>query len=174
MSRHARLLVVVAVALVVGGLASFGVYYAFSNRPPEIRQVASREVVVAARPLDMGTNVTKDDLRLVPWPDDYAVKDSFADVNEVVGRGLIDAVVENEPITPAKLAPREAGTGLPPAIRPGMRALSVRVNDVVGVAGFVTPGTKVDVLVTVARDGGSRTRTVLSNVQVLTAGTRFD
>jgi pilus assembly protein CpaB len=95
-----------------------------------------------------------------------------------VNRGVIGSVSENEPLTDAKLAAVGSGAGLPPTITEGMRAVSIRVNEVVGVAGFVIPGTRVDVLVTVRAGQGAnsepQTRVVLSNVQVLTAGTRFD
>ena len=102
---------------------------------------------------------------------------AFAKVEDVVDRGLIATVEENEPLTAAKLAPLEAGAGLPPSIPPGMRAISVKVNEVVGVAGFVVPGTRVDVMVTLTNrqaQQDSMTRVVVSNVQVLTAGTRYD
>ena len=95
----------------------------------------------------------------------------------MVNRGLIATVGENEPLTETKLAPLEAGAGLPPSIPPGMRAISVKVNEVVGVAGFVVPGTRVDVMVTLSdrqREQDTMTRIVVSNVQVLTAGTRYD
>jgi pilus assembly protein CpaB len=88
---------------------------------------------------------------------------------------LISGVVENEPITESKLAPKGAGAGLPPTITPGMRAISVQVNDVINVAGFVTPGTRVDVLTIIQhRDGEPTSRVVVSNVQVLTGNTRYD
>ena len=87
--------------------------------------------------------------------------------------GLLTAVLENEPITVNKLAAMGA-SGLPPAIPPGMRAMSVKVNDVIGVAGFVVPDTRVDVVVTIRRQSDSMTRTAASNVQVLAAGTRKD
>jgi pilus assembly protein CpaB len=90
-----------------------------------------------------------------------------------VSRGLLTAVLENEPITVNKLASMGA-SGLPPAIPPGMRAMSVKVNDVIGVAGFVVPDTRVDVVVTIRRQTDSMTRTAASNVQVLAAGTRQD
>ena len=73
---------------------------------------------------------------------------AFAKVEDVLDRGLIATVEANEPLIAAKLAPLEAGAGLPPSIPPGMRAISVKVNEVVGVAGFVVPGTRVDVMVT--------------------------
>jgi pilus assembly protein CpaB len=92
----------------------------------------------------------------------------------VVNRGLIAPVVENEPLTATKLAPIEAGAGLAPTIATGMRAISVKVNEVIGVAGFVVPGTRVDVVVTIGRQEDSISRVIVSNVQVLTAGTKYD
>src|SRR5205814_991596 len=81
----------------------------------------------------------------------------------------------NEPLTELKLAPLASGAGLPPSIPEGMRAVSVKVNEVIGVAGFVVPGTHVDVLVTLrGQGGGSMTRAVVNDIQVLTAGTRYD
>jgi pilus assembly protein CpaB len=105
------------------------------------------------------------------------VAGGHTDIEAIVGRGVLSAIVENEPLTESKLAPIEAGAGISPTIPPGMRAMSVKVNEVVGVAGFVVPGTRVDVLVTLGTPGRmdeSMTRTVSSNVQVLTAGTRYD
>jgi pilus assembly protein CpaB len=106
------------------------------------------------------------------------VAGAFADPKALVDRGVISPVAENEPITMSKVASLEAGAGLPPVIPEGMRAISVKVNEVVGVAGFVVPGTLVDVLVTVRTTNGPTdepmTRTVVSKVQVLTAGTKFD
>ena len=79
------------------------------------------------------------------------------DPKEVVGRGLILPVIKNEPFLPMKLASKEAGAGLPPAIPPGLRAVSVRVNEVIGVAGYVLPGTRVDVVATVSPTSQTRT-----------------
>ena len=87
------------------------------------------------------------------------------------------SVVKNEPILPAKLASKEAGAGLPPIIPQGKRALSVRVNEVIGVAGYVLPGTHVDVIATAnpsSRSEDITTKVVLSNVEVLAAGTRLE
>ena len=85
-------------------------------------------------------------------------------------------MAENEPITATKVAAKEAGGGLPPTITAGMRAISVKVNEVIGVAGFVVPGTRVDLVVTLSgqREQQSQSRVVVSNVQVLTAGTKYD
>jgi pilus assembly protein CpaB len=83
-------------------------------------------------------------------------------------------VVQNEPLTNTKLAAPGVGGGLPPSIPAGMRAISVKVNEVIGVAGFVVPGTRVDVVVTVPRQQDSVSRIVVNNLQVLTAGTKID
>ena len=90
-------------------------------------------------------------MKLVPWPARNPVPGSFTKIEAVVNRGAIVELAENEPLTESKLAPLGSGGGLPPTIPEGMRAISVKTNEVVGVAGFVIPGTRVDVLVTVAR-----------------------
>jgi pilus assembly protein CpaB len=121
-----------------------------------------------------GTRVTRDDVKLVAWPSANPIAGAHESIDSVVGRGLMATVLENEPLTNAKLATAEAGAGLPPSIPLGMRAMSVKVNEVIGVAGFVVPGTRVDLLVTLGQSADRVTRTVVSNVQVLTAGTRYD
>jgi pilus assembly protein CpaB len=134
--------------------------------------------VVAAHALPLGTRLTKDHVKLVTWPAESPVPGAFSSVDNVLNRGVITAVAQNEPLTESKLAPLESGAGLPPSIPEGMRAISVKVNEVVGVAGFVVPGTRVDVMVTLSarriQREDSLTRIVVSNVQVLTAGTRYD
>jgi pilus assembly protein CpaB len=180
MNRNTRTLIVLVVAIVMAAIAAYGVWLAEKSRPVREVEVARTQAVVATHPLSVGTLVTKDDLKLVAWPAASPVPGMFTEVDKAVNRGVIVAVSENEPITEAKLAPLGAGAGLPPTITEGMRAISVKVNEVVGVAGFVIPGTRVDVLVTVKRpnegnnQNTSQTRVVLSNVQVLTAGTRYD
>jgi pilus assembly protein CpaB len=174
MNRQTRTLIVLAVAVVSATVASFGIYQAISKIPVREVEIATRSAVVATTTMPMGTRLSSDDVKLVAWPAKTPLGGGFADVDSVVGRGLIAGVVENEPIVESKLAPREAGAGLPPAIPPGMRALSVKVNDVIGVAGFVVPGTRVDVVVIVRQRDDSVSRVVVSNVTVLTAGTRTD
>lgn len=179
MDRRTRTLLVLVIALVTATLASYGVYRAVQRIPYRQVEVASVQTVVASQHLPVGTMVTKDQVKLVPWPARSPVPGSLTSIDAVINRGLIQPVSENEPITESKLAPVGAGAGLPPTIPAGMRAISVKVNEVIGVAGFVIPGSRVDVLVTVDENGtgGARTsisRAVVSNVQVLTAGTRFD
>ena len=177
MSRNARLALVLTVALGAAGAASFGVYREVSAIPVREVEVVSLQAVVAARPIPVGTIVTSDHVKLVPWPARSPVPGSFEKIDAVLNRGAVVGVAENEPLTETKLAPRGAGGGLPPTIKKGMRAISVKTNEVVGVAGFVVPGTRVDVLV-IAAERNARdepiARAVVSNVEVLTAGTRFD
>jgi pilus assembly protein CpaB len=175
MDRTTRTIIVVGIAVIVAAIASFGVYRAIQQMPVREVEVRSRFQVVAGRDMPMGTLLTPNDVKVVPWPASSPVANGFADTNAVVNRGLIAGVVANEPLTESKLAPTAAGAGLPPSITEGMRALSIRVNEVVGVAGFVVPGTHVDVLVTLSEgQSDSLTRVVVSDVQVLTAGTRYD
>ena len=178
MSRNARLALVLTVALGAAGVASFGVYRVVAAMPVREVEVASLEAVVAARQIPLGTIVTKDHVKVVPWPARNPVPGSFTKIEDVLNRGAIVEVAENEPLTESKLAALGAGGGLPPTIPEGMRAISVKTNEVVGVAGFVVPGTRVDVVVILAKNDTTNkepiSRAVVSNVQVLTAGTRFD
>jgi pilus assembly protein CpaB len=174
MNRQLRTLLVLVVALAAAGIASFFVYRAVQSVPVRQVEIATQSVVVAAKALPVGAIIGPDDVRLIAWPTKSPLAGGLSRVQDAVGRGLLNAVSENEPITETKLAPREAGGGLPPTIPPGMRAISVKVDEVIGVAGFTVPGTHVDILATVTEDKDSRTRTVVSNLQVLTAGTRYD
>jgi len=179
MKQH-RTLIVMIVAIATAGVAALGVSQAIKRMPPAQAEMETVPVVVAAKAIPIGTRLTTDDVKVVEWPAKTPVPGAFSNVPAVVDRGVIAPIGENEPITSTRVAGAEAGAGLPPIIPAGMRAISVRVNDVVGVAGFVLPGTRVDVLVAVANNGDQNNkqepmaRTVVSNVQVLTAGTRFD
>lgn len=174
MDRRARHVIVIAISILTATLASFGVYRAVSRIPVREVEVASRYVVVAARALPPGVRLGNDDVRLAAWPASSPVAGSHASLDDVVNRALLASVVENEPLLDSKLASANAGAGLPPAIPTGMRAMAVKVNDVIGVAGFIDPGTHVDLVVTIRKREETTSRTVVSNVQVLTAGTRLE
>jgi pilus assembly protein CpaB len=174
MNREVRTLLVLLVALAAAGVASFAVYRAVKRMPVKEVEIATQEVIVAARALPVGTLVGPGDVRLVAWPARSPIAGGLAKVEDAVGRGLLNPAAENEPLTESKLAPRGAGAGLPPTIPVGMRAISVKVDEVVAVAGFTVPGTRVDLLVTVPGQQESKTRTIVSNLEVLTAGTRYD
>src|SRR5215210_6859974 len=174
MNRQTRTLVVLVVAVLTASAAAYAVYRAIAKIPVRTVEVPTTFAVLAAKPMAMGTLITKDSVKLVPWPARTPLAGGFSDIESVVDRGLIASVVENEPLSESKLASKEAGAGLPPSITPGMRAMSVKVNEVVGVAGFVVPGTRVDVMVILKQRDDSIARVVANNVQVLTAGTRYD
>jgi pilus assembly protein CpaB len=176
MNRNTRLVAVLAVALLAATVASFVVYRALAAGSG-VQQPQTIDTIVAAQSIPAGTMLTRDLVKVVQWPASSRLDGSLGDPRSVLDRGAIVAIAANEPITESKLAALGAGAGLPPTIPPGMRAMSVRVNEVVGVAGFVVPGTRVDVLVTFesrTQATESVARVVVSNVQVLTAGTRFD
>ena len=177
--KQQRTLIVLAVAVMAAGIAAYGVYSALRRIPVREVEVGSVPVVVAAEPIALGTRLTTAHLRVAAWPARNPVPGAFSDPQQVVDRGVIATIAENEPVTAFKVAGPESGSGLPPVIPEGMRAVSIRVNDVVGVAGYVTPGTHVDVVLSVSNAGASHgtepmARTVVGNVLVLTAGTRFD
>jgi pilus assembly protein CpaB len=174
MTRTNRTLLVFALSLLVAGGASVFMYRTVQAIPVREVEVKNYHVAVAAKELPVGAMLAPGDVKLVAWPTSSPVPGSYSTVEEVVNRGLVAPVQENEPLTASKVASLEAGAGLPPTITAGMRAISVKVNEVIGVAGFVVPGTRVDVVVTLARQEESLSRIVVTNVQVLTAGTRYD
>jgi pilus assembly protein CpaB len=172
-----RIFAVIAIAILAGGGLAYGTYNFMQNQPVKTVSAATQPVVVAAADLSLGAELKKEDLHVASFPAGQAPDGAFAKPEDIVGRGIIVPMVKNEPILPAKLASKEAGVGLPPVIPEGMRAVSVRTNEVVGVAGYVLPGTRVDVVATASptRDTVDTTsKVVLANVQVLTAGTRME
>lgn len=174
MNRDTRMLIVVLVAVLTGGAAAYAVREYVRSMPPQQAPVVTTNVVVAARAIAVGSRLTAADLKLVSWPLEAPLPGAFNQIDTVVNRGLMSALEMNEPVTAGKLAALEAGAGLSPTIPEGMRAISVQVNEVVGVAGFVTPGTRVDVLATFKQGAEAVTRVVVSNVSVLTAGTKLE
>ncbi|HEX7119424.1 MAG TPA: Flp pilus assembly protein CpaB [Longimicrobiales bacterium] len=173
--RQRRFWLVMVMALVSGGLAAYLSFRYLSQRPAGSgpAEPASLQAAVAVRDLPLGTILKREDVRLVDWPAGAVPAGLVQTVEDVVGRGIITPVSANEPLLASKLADPEAGGGLPIAIPPGMRAVSIKVDEVVGVAGFVLPGTRVDVLVTLdPRQEGREpsTRLVLQDVRALAAG----
>jgi len=131
-----------------------------------------KKAVVAVRSLPMGALLTEQDVKTIDWSGGVLPTGYFGSPQEVVGRGLIVPVAENEPLLEGKLAARGAGGGLPVIIDEGMRALSVAVDQVVGVAGFVLPTTRVDVLLTIPDNSSKEqaTRVIMQNVRTLASG----
>jgi pilus assembly protein CpaB len=174
MSRSTRTVLVLALSLIVAAGASFLVFQQVQNIPVREIEVSNYQVAVAAKALPMGSLLSPTDVKLVAWPQSSPVAGAYTRVEDVVNRGLVAPVVENEPLTATKVASPEAGAGLPPVITPGMRAISLKVDEVIGVAGFVVPGAKVDVVMTMNQQNESVSRVVVSNIIVLAAGTKID
>jgi len=168
-----RLLLIGLVSLVLAGLVT--VLASRKLRSPVTSgPVEFSRVVVADADLTVGARIAPSDLRIANYPVSYLPEGTFQSLADVVGRGVIVPIRKNEVVLASKLASAKAGAGLPSLIPNGKRALSVQVNEVISVAGFVVPGSHVDVLLT-GRPGvqGSQdvmTTTVLENVEVLAAG----
>lgn len=172
-----RIFAVLLIAILAGGGLAYATYNFVNNKPAATVAAATEPVVVAAADLQLGSELRKDDLQVLGFPKGKKPAGAFSNPSEIVGRGLIVPVVANEPILAAKLASKEAGSGLPPVIPEGMRAVSVRVNEVVGVAGYVLPGSRVDVIATANPTNSpldATSKVVLANVQVVTAGVRME
>ena len=172
-----RIFSVFLMAILAGGGLAYGTHSYLKNVPEKVVNGPTRKVVVASGNLSLGRELKREDLATLDWPAGAVPEGAFEDPASIVERGLIVSVVKNELILPAKLASKEAGSGLPPIIQPGKRALSVRVDEVIGVAGYVLPGTHVDVIATAnptSRSEDITAKVVLSNVEVLAAGTRLE
>jgi pilus assembly protein CpaB len=173
--NRTRLLFIGLLALALGGLLSSFVYKTLQARTGH-PQAPGVDVVVAANNLNVGARIEDRDLRLVRFPAESLPEGVFHSKTRVVGRGVVLPISKGEFILPSKVAGENAGSGMPALIPPGMRAVSVRVNEVVAVAGFVVPGTRVDVLLTGSPGGtaDNQTTTVLENIAVLAAGQKLE
>jgi pilus assembly protein CpaB len=169
--NRTRLLMIGALALALGALVSVSVYRNLEGRSSSNNE-AGTDVVVAANDIQVGARIEEHDVRMVKYPASALPAGTPSKRSQVLGRGVILPISRGEFILSTKLAPENAGSGLPSLIPPGMRAVSVRVNEVVSVAGFVGPGTRVDVLLTGTPGGSSesQTTTVLQNVAVIASG----
>lgn len=155
------------------GAAIVAVRLAQSAARPLIAEEADHQVAVAARDLELGAVLRSEDIRLIDWPSSSLPQGYSGNPATLIGRGVMAPVTTNEPLLDSKLAGKGSGGGLPIIIPDGMRGISVKVDEVIGVAGFVLPGTRVDVVVVVEPrgSGGEPTsRVILQNVRVLAAG----
>jgi pilus assembly protein CpaB len=163
-------------AIMSGGIAAYAALLYLQARPIRIAsgqgQIETTKVVVAARDLPAGSLLGPNDVKTVEWPS-KSLPEGIADSQEaLMGRGLIRPVDTNEPILKSKLAEPGVGGGLSVTIPEGMRALSIKVDEVIGVAGFVLPGTRVDVILVITPTGNREpiSRVILQDVPTLTAG----
>jgi pilus assembly protein CpaB len=172
--NRSRLFMIGFVALALGAIASMAVYKSMakgagSNQP-------GVGVVIAATDLQVGAKVGDNDIKVVNFPASDLPQGFYQKAAQVTGRGVILPISKGEFILPNKLAAPNAGAGLPSLIPPGMRAVSIKVTDVVSVAGFVLPGTRVDVMLTGNPNNSNQqqTTTVLENVAVLATGQKLE
>jgi pilus assembly protein CpaB len=169
-----RLLNILLIAFVIAAGCSYIVFRLVGSRLSGTRQT-SAHVIAAATDLKLGTVLRDADLTTIEITGTLP-KGAILKKENAIGRGVISNLYLGEPVLENRLAAPGSGGGLAATIPQGMRATAVRVNEVVGVAGFVTPGMRVDVLITGNPPGGataqgSLVRTLLQNIEVLSAGT---
>ena len=169
-----RFVSVLIFAFVVAAGASLLLYRLLAHRIETKPGPPPQQVILAARNLDSGTLIKDPDLKTGSWTGALPAG-ALAKKEDIVGRGVLAAIVEGEPIQETRLAPRGAGAGLAAMIPAGMRAVAIRVNEVVGVGGFVVPGMRVDILISGTPPNGegrlgNLTKTMLQNIEVLSAG----
>src|SRR5207245_267509 len=163
--NRTRLLMIGFVALALAAFVSFTVYRRL-NAPGAANVPPGDNIIIAAANISLGAKIEDKDVKVVQLPAADLPPRHFRQKSQVLGRGVIVPIAQGEYVLPEKLAGENAGYGLPALIPTGMRAVSVRVNEVIGVAGFVVPGTRVDVLLTgsPSGSGGERTTTVLEDI----------
>jgi pilus assembly protein CpaB len=164
--NRSRLLMIGGLALAIGLLVSYSVYNRLRTATTLSSAAAGVPVLVAANDIEVGAKLKASDVTTINVPAPSRPAGAFSTSTKVLGRGAVLPISKGDFILTNKLAAIDAGAGLPSMIPPGMRAVSVRVNDVVSVAGFVQPGTRVDVLDT----STGQTITVLQNVAVIAVG----
>jgi len=175
--NRSRIVTTFFLALVIACVASYLVMKQL-NRGSIKANVAVHRVVMAVKDLDVGAKLAPEDLRLADWVVGDPPKEAFFKIEDAVGRAVLYPTSKDEIILGNRLASIGAGAGMGAVIPAGMRAVSIRVDDVVAVAGFVGPGTRVDVLLTGIPSAGVQgsemiTKTILENVQVLAAGQKI-
>jgi pilus assembly protein CpaB len=174
--RNKRLLFVLASAVVFGLVAAFSVSRYLSDAQANTRNM--NNVVVAKVDIPLGTKIEAEQLSTVQFPSNAIPEGTFDSTSKLVGRVSVVNVAAREPVTDFKLAPEGSAGGLSAVIPEGYRAMTVKVDDVIGVAGFLQPGTMVDVLTVIEPNGNSSgnpvSKIVLQNVKVLASGQNLD
>jgi pilus assembly protein CpaB len=168
-----RLVIVLLFALVIAGAASALIYRLVSSQLSAGR-TATTQVVVAAHNLASGDLIKEGDVKMAEWAG-TPPPGSLTKIEDALNRGVLEPMYTGEAVLDSRIAARGAGAGLAATIPQGMRAVAVRVNDIVGVAGFVTPGSNVDILIAGnppggASNNGTVTKTLLQHMTVLSAG----
>jgi pilus assembly protein CpaB len=173
-AKPKQVFVIGAIAVLIAAIASYFLYDYLKGQEVRMKEaVATEAVVVASQNLPVGTVINDKQVKATSWPKSSMPQGSFAAIDRVVGRTVLDIVSAGEPVTSAKLVPAGGQTGiLTYKIPEGHRAMTVAVDQVSGVAGFITPGNKVDVVLSVSPPGGGEplSKIVLQDVPVLAIG----
>lgn len=174
MDHRRRFLLIAALALAFGALASMQVYKRISARVAPLK--TGVDVIIAAKDIQVGAKIGQQDIKLAKYPSEDLPPHTFHTSGPVIGRGTVIPIGKGEFIVPEKLSGENGGAGLPALIAPGMRAVAVRVNDVTSVNGFAVPGARVDVLATGNVTGSEETSTItlLQNIPVLASGQKIE
>jgi pilus assembly protein CpaB len=171
-----RLLTILLIAFVIAGICAWMVYRIVGNRLTAAKPVSTTKVVAAAKDIPLGAVLTAADLTTISIAG-TPPKGAISKPEDAVGRGVLAEIYQGEPVMASRISGPGAGGGLAPTIPKGMRACAIRVDEVVGVAGFVIPGMRVDVMASgnppagAGPADGPETETILQNLQVLSAGT---
>lgn len=167
--------IVLALALIFGAITAIAVNRILKQQKESSDLGELANIVVAVSPISVGQKITADQVRLEKWPKRILPEGAVGDIAEVVDRVALAEVAIGEPILKSRLAPEGSAAGLAAVIPPGMRAMTVKVDEVIGVAGFVAPGTYVDVVATATPSlGESTSRIILQNVKVLASGKQIE
>lgn len=172
-----RLTAAFIIALVISGGFTYWLSQRFTkNHPVATAVVAKSQYVAAAANIEPGQAIKAENLRMVDWPASVPLPGAFTAPQALIGRTVLYPVSAGEPILDRQLANAGSGVGLTVKIPDGMRAISLRTDEVVGVAGYILPGTHVDVLVTLhlANIPDPVTATILQDVQVLAIGQKIE
>lgn len=171
-----KALIILSLAAVFGLLTAVLVHRTLKQNQSAYAGQKTKKVAVAAVKLGLGTQIKAEHVSLAEWPESLLPRGTFQEVEKLIGRVTIAEIFPGEPILETRLAPEGSAAGLPAIIPPGMRAMTVKVDEVIGVAGFVAPGTYVDVVATVVEGTGQNaiSRVILQNVKVLASGQRME
>jgi pilus assembly protein CpaB len=170
-----RFVPILAVALLVGLVTASVVYQAIIGKfKVEATTQPTRQVAVAAANINLGETLTSQHVKLLAWPNELVPGGALGSVPDVEGRVALATIVVGEPLLDAKLAPKLAGGGILPMLVPeNLRGVTIKVDDAVRESGFVSPNSRVDVVVSIADAQGSperKAKVILQNIPVLAAG----
>jgi len=176
--RNKRLIIAVLAAVAFGLVAAVSVSRYLANAQEYTRNLSN--VVIARTDIEIGSRIIAEQLTVAQFPRSVAPDGTYPKIDDrLIGRIAVQKISAREPITESRLAPEGSAAGLSAIIPEGYRAMNVRVDDVVGISGFIMPGTLVDIVVTIEPPDNSQNREriskiVLQNIKVLANGANLD